>query len=124
MAELQVGRSRQGVASADHLAPFFIGTRCNRFLGARAAPLQFGHEFIRRNTAQHHTAFDTFFLSIRPDYVIEIRRDVMEEVDGPVLKHALQGLHGNSIELPKRLGHRPDRERLEVRHQRFLEAGR
>jgi len=72
----------------------------------------------------HHTAYDAFFLSIRPDYVIEIRRDVMEEVDGPVLKHALQGLHGKSIELPRRAAHRPDRERLEVRHQRFLEAGR
>jgi hypothetical protein len=42
----------------------------------------------------HHTAFDAFFLLIRPDYVIEIRRNVLEEVDGPVLKHALQGLHG------------------------------
>ncbi len=72
----------------------------------------------------HHTAFDAFFLSIRPEYVIEIRRDVLEEVDGPVLKHALQGLHGASIELPRRAAHRPDRERLEVRHQRFLEAGR
>ena len=68
----------------------------------------------------HHTAFDAFFLSIRPDYVIEIRRDVLEEVDGPVLKHALQGLHGASIQLPRRAAHRPDRERLEVRHQRFL----
>jgi putative restriction endonuclease len=72
----------------------------------------------------HHTAFDAFFLSVRPDYVIEIRRDVLEEIDGPVLKHALQGLHGAAIQLPRRAAHRPDRERLEVRHQRFLEAGR
>jgi len=62
--------------------------------------------------------------TIRPDYVIEIRRDVLEEVDGPVLKHAVQGLHGASIQLPRRAAHRPDRERLEVRHWRFLEAGR
>lgn len=72
----------------------------------------------------HHTAYDAFFLSIRADYVIEIRRDVLAEVDGPVLKHALQGLHGKSIELPRRAAHRPDRERLEVRHQRFLAAER
>lgn len=72
----------------------------------------------------HHTAYDAFYLSIRADYVIEIRRDVLAEVDGPVLKHALQGLHGKSIELPRRTAHRPDRERLEVRHQRFLAAGR
>lgn len=70
----------------------------------------------------HHTAFDAFFLSIRPDYVIEIRRDILEEVDGPVLKHALQGLHGLSIQVPRRASSRPDRERLEVRHMRFLEA--
>lgn len=71
----------------------------------------------------HHTAFDAFFLSVTPEYVIEIRRDVLEEVDGPVLKHALQGLHGKAIQLPRRAANRPDRERLEVRHRRFLEAG-
>lgn len=49
---------------------------------------------------------------------------MLEEVDGPVLKHGLQGLHGASIQLPRCAAHRPDRERLEVRHKRFLEAGR
>lgn len=65
-----------------------------------------------------------FFLSVTLDYVIEIRRDVLEEIDGPVLKHALQGLHGKAIHLPRRAANRPDRERLEVRHRRFWEAGR
>ena len=38
----------------------------------------------------HHlpcTVPDAFFHWIKPDHVIEIRRDVLEEVDGPVLKH-------------------------------------
>jgi putative restriction endonuclease len=30
---------------------------------------------------------------VRPDYVVEVRVDVLEEIDGPMLKHALQGFH-------------------------------
>jgi putative restriction endonuclease len=68
----------------------------------------------------HHAAYDRFFLSVRPDYVVEIRGDVLEESDGPMLKHGLQGLHGVRIQLP-RSGHmQPDPNRLELRHARFL----
>lgn len=70
----------------------------------------------------HHAAYDRFFISVRPDFVIEVRRDVLEEVDGPVLKHALQGLHGREIERPRRKAHWPDSQRLEIRHQRFVDA--
>ena len=41
--------------------------------------------------AIHHRAFDNAVLGIRPDYVIEIREDVLSEIDGPTLLHALQG---------------------------------
>ena len=71
----------------------------------------------------HHAAFDYFFLSIRPDYRIEIRRDVMVERDGPMLKHGLQGLDGQEIELPSQTRLRPSVRMLEQRHQRFLEFG-
>ena len=33
----------------------------------------------------HHAAFDSNILGVRPDHVIEIRADVLEEVDGPML---------------------------------------
>ena len=69
----------------------------------------------------HHAAFDRFFLSVRPDYTIEIRRDVMLETDGPMLKHGLQGIHGQRIQLPTRIALHPSPELLEQRHQRFLE---
>jgi len=69
----------------------------------------------------HHAAFDRFFLSVRPDYVIEIRRDVLQESDGPMLKHGLQGLHGQTIQVPTRIGLRPSPEFLEQRHKRFVE---
>jgi putative restriction endonuclease len=69
----------------------------------------------------HHAAFDHHFISVRPDYVIEVRRDVLEETDGPMLKHGLQGMHAQRIQLPGRSQLRPNRELLERRHLRFLE---
>lgn len=71
----------------------------------------------------HHAAFDRFFLSIRPDYTIDIRRDVLDGTDGPMLKHGLQGMHGQRIQLPTREGLRPSPALLEQRHRRFLELG-
>ena len=71
----------------------------------------------------HHAAFDHFFLSIRPDYRIEIRRDVMVERDSPMLKHGLQGLDGQQIELPSQIRLRPSVRMLGQRHQKFLEFG-
>lgn len=69
----------------------------------------------------HHTAYDRFFLSVRPDYTIEIRKDVMLETDGPMLRHGLQGMNGVRIQLPTHLSQRPDPELLRRRHCRFLE---
>src|SRR6267378_4124339 len=31
----------------------------------------------------HHSAFDRYFLGVRPDYVIEVRPDILREQDGP-----------------------------------------
>ncbi len=59
---------------------------------------------------------------MRPDYLIEVRRDVREERDGPTLIHALQGLHGERMALPKPRAAWPDRELLEERYERFRNA--
>jgi putative restriction endonuclease len=72
--------------------------------------------------AIHHRAFDAFVLGVRPDYKIEIRRDVLVEHDGPTLQHALQGLHGVALSIPARKTERPDRELLEERFEQFLAA--
>src|ERR1700730_5180102 len=72
----------------------------------------------------HHAAFDRFFLSVRPDYTIEIRRDVLLEIDGPMLKHGLQGMHGQRIQLPTHMALRPSLDLLGQRHRRFLELAR
>ncbi len=49
--------------------------------------------------------------------------EFLEEIDGPTLKHALQGLHGELITLPGHQPARPDPLLLEERYQRFRAAG-
>ena len=51
------------------------------------------------------------------------RRDVLEEIDGPALKHSIQGLQGQQIVLPRKVGERPGVERLEERWEQFLAVG-
>ena len=70
----------------------------------------------------NHRAFDAFVLTVNPDYRVEVRADVLAEEDGPTLRHALQGLHGGRIELPRHRAEHPDRELLEERHARFRAA--
>jgi hypothetical protein len=43
----------------------------------------------------YHAAFDRDVIGITPDYVVEVRRDVLEQEDGPMLIHGLQGFHGS-----------------------------
>jgi putative restriction endonuclease len=71
----------------------------------------------------HHSAFDQNILGINPDYKIKVRRDILEEVDGPMLKHGLQSLHDSNIILPKHKALWPDKERLEIRFGHFVKAG-
>jgi putative restriction endonuclease len=68
----------------------------------------------------HHAAFDSFMIGISPDYKIQVREDILQEQDGPMLLHGLQGLHGASISLPTRSADRPDQDALDWRYQRFL----
>ena len=69
--------------------------------------------------AIHHRAFDSQVIGISPDYVVEVRSDVLSEVDGPTLQHALQGVHKTTIQLPRERRAYPDVELLEERYERF-----
>ena len=71
----------------------------------------------------HHAAFDRHFVGIRADYRVEVRADIRGESDGPMLRHGLQGLHGQRIQLPRPEDLRPDPARLARRYERFREAG-
>ena len=44
----------------------------------------------------HHAAFDRYFLGVRPDYIVQVRDDLLGETDGPTLVHGIQALHGNA----------------------------
>lgn len=69
----------------------------------------------------HHAAFDTYLMGIRPDnLVIEVRPDVLEETDGPMLRHGLQGIDRQRLIVPRRHDERPRQEFLAERYQRFL----
>ena len=70
----------------------------------------------------HHAAYDKNFLGINPDYTIEIRQDLLEEHDGPILKHGLQELHSRKIILPSSKHDHPDRDCLAWRYERFKKA--
>jgi putative restriction endonuclease len=70
----------------------------------------------------HHAAFDRNILGVRPDHVIEVRADVLAEVDGPMLEHGLQGHHGGHLIAPRRAADRPNEEFLEERYELFREA--
>jgi len=72
----------------------------------------------------HHAAFDRFFLGLRPDYRIEVRPDILREGDGPTLRHAIQGLQGMTILLPRKLEHRPDPALLAKRYELYLAAAK
>ncbi len=71
----------------------------------------------------HHGAYDRGFLGVTPDYRIEARADLLEEEDGPTLKHGIQGLHGAKLVVPRKVELRPDPERLEVRYSEFVRGG-
>lgn len=72
----------------------------------------------------HHAAFDTQILGIRPDLVVEIRRDILEESDGPLLLHGLQGWHNRKLSMvPNSVRLKPRADFLEERYELFRKAG-
>jgi len=45
----------------------------------------------------HHAAYDSGILGIRPDKVVEIRTDLLSEIDGPMLQHGLKERHDQPL---------------------------
>lgn len=70
----------------------------------------------------HHAAYDSNIIGIRPDRIVEVRGDVLAEIDGPMLRHGLQEMHGSAIFLPRSRFDRPDAARLEERYAQFRTA--
>ena len=63
--------------------PFGVGREVARVVGDKeggATQVPNGFSLCKL----HHAAFDTYFVGVRPDRIIEVRRDILEEQDGPV----------------------------------------
>jgi putative restriction endonuclease len=70
----------------------------------------------------HHAAFDNFFIGISPDFIVNVRRSILDEEDGPMLLHGLKELHNRRILLPYRKGYWPNKDALEWKYKRFLKV--
>lgn len=70
----------------------------------------------------HHAAYDKFIIGVTPDHIVEVRKDVLSEIDGPLLEHGLKGIHGSRIILPRSHRDWPNRDALDWRYQRFRRA--
>jgi putative restriction endonuclease len=72
--------------------------------------------------ALHHAAFDRNILGIRPDFLVEVRMDILQEKDGPMLLHGLQGFQGKTILRPSSRALWPRVEFLAERYEEFRQA--
>jgi putative restriction endonuclease len=71
----------------------------------------------------HHAAFDANLMGITPDYIIKVHHELLQEIDGPMLMHGLQGFHDAQLRVPRRESWRPSRAFLEDRFALFKKAG-
>lgn len=67
----------------------------------------------------HHAAYDRNLMGITPDYEVRIDSALLDEVDGPMLRHGLQDMHGKLLQLPGRVNDRPSRDGLALRWEKF-----
>jgi len=71
----------------------------------------------------HHAAYDENLLGVRPDLVVEVRPDVRDQLDGPMLRHGLQEMAGIRLLKPRARAAQADPDRLEERYEAFRRAG-
>jgi len=70
----------------------------------------------------HHAAYDRNLLGVTPQYEVRINSRLLREVDGPMLKHGLQEMHGLTITVPTKASARPDPVRLGHHYDQYLAA--
>jgi putative restriction endonuclease len=70
----------------------------------------------------HHAAYDRNIIGVNPDLVIRVRRDILDEVDGPMLRHGIQEMDGGRLTVPRQRAAHPSRDNLDRRYQEFLAA--
>jgi putative restriction endonuclease len=70
----------------------------------------------------HHGAYDRNIIGVRPDLVVEVRHDILKEIDGPMLRHGLQEMAGVRLVAPRARAAQPDRSALEERYEEFRQS--
>jgi len=70
----------------------------------------------------HHAAFDSYIIGVTPDLEVKVRLDILEEIDGPMLQHGLQGFQGRRIHVPRADHLKPNRDFLAERYELFRRA--
>jgi putative restriction endonuclease len=70
----------------------------------------------------HHAAYDLNIIGVRPDLVVEVQRRLLDEVDGPMLRHGIQDMAGVTLLVPNSRTAQPDPTRLEERYEAFRNA--
>lgn len=67
----------------------------------------------------HHASYDRNLLGITPQYEVRIDQALLEEIDGPMLRHGLQDMHGRPLTLPQKKADWPSRDRLAEKYGQF-----
>ena len=67
----------------------------------------------------HHAAFDRHVIGVHPDLVVYLRRDILDDADGPMLRQGLQGFHGVRLHVPQPEALRPNQKFLAERFEVF-----
>jgi putative restriction endonuclease len=71
----------------------------------------------------HHAAYDCNILGIDPDLIVHVRQDILAEIDGPMLRHGIQEMHGTRLSvLPRAPRDQPSKARLAERFEVFKSA--
>jgi putative restriction endonuclease len=85
---------------------------------------QGGEADVRNGMAMcklHHSAFDQNLLGVRPDLTLAVRRDLLEEIDGPMLAHGLKAFHDRPLMVqPSKLQEKPSPSFLKARWEQFI----
>lgn len=69
----------------------------------------------------HHGAFDTNLLGITPNYVVKVKKTVLDTTDGPTLQHSLKEMNDQRLrQLPAHHAQQLDKDLLAERYESFL----
>jgi len=71
----------------------------------------------------HHAAYDKNIIGISPDYQVKVRKDILNEHDGLMLRYGLQSLDNSHLILPGNEKEYPEKARLDLRFKQFLRVG-